>query len=57
MNNTAGRSVGPVLEVQFDTRDNLLANNVFVAGDSHSFVDNGYTPQGASRDIPVCRTR
>ena len=43
VNNTVVRSVGPVLEVQFDTRANLFANNIFVAGDSHNFVDNRYT--------------
>lgn len=42
VNNTVVRSAGPALLVQFDTRDNLIANNVIVAGDSHVFVENPY---------------
>lgn len=42
VNNTIVRSEGPALLVQFDTRDNLMANNVIVAGDSHVFVENRY---------------
>ena len=42
VNNTVVRSAGPALLVQFDTRANLIANNVIVAGDSHVFVENQY---------------
>jgi hypothetical protein len=42
VNNTVVRSAGPALLVQFDTRDNLIANNVIVAGDNHVFVENPY---------------
>ena len=42
VNNTVVRSAGPALLVQFDTRDNMVANNVIVAGDSHVFVENQY---------------
>ena len=42
VNNTVVRSAGPALLVQFDTRDNLIANNVIMAGDSHVFVENAY---------------
>ncbi len=42
VNNTVVRSAGPALLVQFDTRDNLIANNVIVAGDNHVFIENPY---------------
>lgn len=42
VNNTVVRSAGPAVLVQYDTRDNLIANNIIVAGDSHVFVENTY---------------
>jgi hypothetical protein len=42
VNNTIVGTSGPELLVQFDTRDNLIANNVIVAGAQHVFVENAY---------------
>ena len=43
VNNTVVDTKGPELLVQFDTRGNTIANNIFVAGRSHDFVENAYT--------------
>ena len=43
VNNTVVHTDGVELLVQFDTRDNLIANNVIVAGPRHVFVENAYT--------------
>ncbi|HVQ89324.1 MAG TPA: right-handed parallel beta-helix repeat-containing protein, partial [Actinomycetes bacterium] len=48
VNNTVVRAVGPALLVQFDTRENLIANNVIVAGKSHIFVENQYSENVAN---------
>ncbi len=42
VNNTVVNTDGVELLVQFDTRDNLIANNVIVAGRRHAFVENRY---------------
>ena len=42
VNNTIVNTDGIELLVQFDTRDNLIANNVIVAGPRHVFVENPY---------------
>jgi hypothetical protein len=42
VNNTIVNTDGTELLVQFDTRDNLIANNVIVAGPRHAFVENAY---------------
>ncbi len=42
VNNTIVNTDGVELLVQFDTRDNAIANNVIVAGPRHVFVENGY---------------
>jgi len=42
VNNTVVNTDGPELLVQFDTRRNLIANNVIVAGPQHIFVENPY---------------
>jgi hypothetical protein len=42
VNNTVVNTDGPELLVQFDTRGNLIANNVIVAGPRHIFVENPY---------------
>ena len=42
VNNTIVNTDGVELLVQFDTRDNLIANNVIVAGPRHAFVENAY---------------
>ena len=42
VNNTIVHTDGVELLVQFDTRDNVIANNVFVAGPRHIFVQNAY---------------
>ena len=42
VNNTVVNTDGVELLVQFDTRDNLIANNVVVAGPRHVFVENPY---------------
>lgn len=42
LNNTIVDTDGVELLVQFDTRDNLIANNVVVAGAQHAFVENAY---------------
>jgi hypothetical protein len=42
VNNTVVNTDGVELLVQFDTRDNVIANNVLVAGDRHIFVENAY---------------
>jgi hypothetical protein len=39
-NNTIVNTDGVELLVQFDTRDNVIANNVIVAGPRHVFVEN-----------------
>jgi hypothetical protein len=43
VNNTVVGTEGPELLVQFDTRDNVIENNIFVAGPSAEFVENRYT--------------
>jgi len=43
VNNTVVHTDGVELLVQFDTRDNVIANNVIVAGPQHIFVENAYT--------------
>jgi NPCBM/NEW2 domain/Right handed beta helix region len=42
VNNTVVNTDGVELLVQFDTRDNVIANNVFVAGARHVFVENPF---------------
>jgi hypothetical protein len=42
VNNTVVNTDGVELLVQFDTRDNVIANNVLVAGARHLFVENAY---------------
>jgi hypothetical protein len=42
VNNTVVHTDGVELLVQFDTRDNLIANNVIVAGPRHRFIENDY---------------
>jgi hypothetical protein len=42
VNNTVVNTDGVELLVQFDTRNNVIANNVIVAGARHVFVENGY---------------
>ena len=42
VNNTVVNTDGVELLVQFDTRNNLIANNVIVAGARHVFVENDY---------------
>ena len=42
VNNTIVNTDGVELLVQFDTRNNLIANNVIVAGEQHDFVENPY---------------
>ena len=42
VNNTVVNTDGVELLVQFDTRNNLIANNVIVAGAKHDFVENRY---------------
>jgi NPCBM/NEW2 domain/Right handed beta helix region len=42
VNNTIVNTDGVELLVQFDTRDNVIANNVIVAGAHHVFVENRY---------------
>jgi NPCBM/NEW2 domain/Pel9A-like, right handed beta helix region len=42
VNNTVANTDGVELLVQFDTRRNLIANNVIVAGQRHNFVENVY---------------
>ena len=43
VNNTVVNTDGVELLVQFDTSDNMIANNVIVAGPQHIFVENAYT--------------
>jgi hypothetical protein len=42
VNNTVVNTDGVELLVQFDTRNNVIANNLFVAGPRHVFVENPY---------------
>jgi NPCBM/NEW2 domain-containing protein/pectate lyase-like protein len=42
VNNTVVNTDGVELLVQFDTRDNVIANNLIVAGHRHAFVENAY---------------
>ncbi len=42
VNNTIVNTDGVELLVQFDTRNNVIANNVIVAGPRHDFVENPY---------------
>jgi hypothetical protein len=42
VNNTVVNTDGVELLVQFDTRNNVIANNVIVAGARHVFVENDY---------------
>ncbi|MBI2238741.1 MAG: NPCBM/NEW2 domain-containing protein [Actinobacteria bacterium] len=43
VNNTVYETNGVELLVQFDTRDNVIENNIFVAGPTAEFVENRYT--------------
>jgi hypothetical protein len=43
VNNTVVETNGVELLVQFDTRDNVIENNIFVAGPTAEFVENPYT--------------
>jgi hypothetical protein len=43
VNNTVVGTHGVELLVQFDTRDNVIENNIFVAGPTAEFVENRYT--------------
>jgi parallel beta-helix repeat protein len=43
VNNTVFETNGVGLLVQFDTRNNVIANNIFVAGRTAEFVENPYT--------------
>jgi len=43
VNNTVVETDGIALLVQFDTRDNVIENNIFVAGPTSQFVENPYT--------------
>jgi hypothetical protein len=43
VNNTIVNTEGAELLVQFDTRRNVISNNVIVAGPQHVFVENPYT--------------
>lgn len=43
VNNTVVGTHGPAMLLQFDTRDNTIENNVFVAGHSARFAENPYT--------------
>jgi hypothetical protein len=42
VNNTVVNTDGVELLVQFDTRDNVIANNVIEAGPQHDFVESAY---------------
>lgn len=42
VNNTVVGTDGVTLLVQFDTRDNVIQNNIFVAGPTSEFVENPY---------------
>ena len=42
VNNTIVHTDGVELLVQFDTRNNVIANNVIEAGPAHRFVENAY---------------
>ena len=42
VNNTFVHTDGVELLVQFDTRNNVIANNVIEAGPAHRFVENPY---------------
>jgi hypothetical protein len=43
VNNTVYETSGVGLLVQFDTRDNIIQNNIVVAGPTAEFVENPYT--------------
>ncbi len=43
VNNTVFETSGVGLLVQFDTRNNVIENNIFVAGPTAEFVENPYT--------------
>jgi NPCBM/NEW2 domain/Right handed beta helix region len=43
VNNTVYETNGVGLLLQFDTRDNVIANNIIVAGPTGEFVENDYT--------------
>jgi hypothetical protein len=43
VNNTVHETDGVALLVQFDTRDNVIENNIFVSGSTAEFVENPYT--------------
>jgi hypothetical protein len=43
VNNTVVETDGVELLLQFDTRDNVIENNIFVAGPTAEFVENRYT--------------
>jgi NPCBM/NEW2 domain/Right handed beta helix region len=48
VNNTVVNTDGVELLVQFDTRNNVIANNVIVAGARHVFVENDYRENAGS---------
>lgn len=50
VNNTIVNTNGVELLVQFDTRDNLIANNLIVAGPRHVFVENPY-PENVGNEL------
>jgi hypothetical protein len=50
LNNTVVNTDGTELLVQFDTRDNLIANNVIVAGPRHEFVESAY-PENVGNEV------
>ena len=52
VNNTIVNTDGVELLVQFDTRDNLIANNVIVAGPRHEFVENAIPRERRQRRRP-----
>jgi hypothetical protein len=43
VNNTIVETKGVEMLIQFDTRDNVIENNIFVAGPTAEFVENPYT--------------
>jgi NPCBM/NEW2 domain/Right handed beta helix region len=43
VNNTVVETEGVEMLIQFDTRDNVIENNIFVAGPTAEFVANPYT--------------
>ena len=56
VNNTVVNTDGVELLVQFDTRNNLIANNVIVAGAKHDFVENRTSRTSATSWTTTCTT-